>query len=150
MDCWTLRGILNLSRSLLLAAIRDLIKVVTPLSVQHIVVKILGHKAPFPGAQDFGLDESPQELFQGQAVVTEKAGHGHGRGGQDAHPARRLLPGHIAQQQVDGHGDPHGEQGAEKLPGGQAEENAFLVLADFFGNFDFHIEFHFLIDYNLL
>ncbi len=129
----------NLSRSLLLAAIRDLIKVVTPLSVQHIVVEILGHKAPLPGTQDFGLDEGPQELFQGQAVVTEKASHGHGRGGQDAHPARRFLSGHAAQQQVDGYSDPHSEQGAEKLPGGQAEENAFLVLAYFFGNFDFDV-----------
>ena len=126
-----------MSRSLLLAAIRDLIKVITPLSVQHIVVEILGHKAPLPGAQDFGLDESPQELFQGQAIVTEKAGHGHGRGGQDAHPARRFLPGHVAQQQRDGHGDPHGKQGAEELPGGQAEKDTFFVLAYFFWNFDF-------------
>ncbi len=67
----------------------------------------------------------------------EEARHGHRRGGQDAHPVRGFLPGHGAQQQVDGHGDPHGGQGAKELPGGQAEENAFLVLADFFGNFDF-------------
>ena len=127
----------NLSRSLLLAAIRALIKIITPLSVQHIVVEILGHKAPLPGAQDFRLDKSPNELLQGQAVIAEKARHGHGRGGQDAHPARGFLAQRGAQQQVGGHGDPHGEQGAEELPGGQTEENAFLVLAYFFGNFDF-------------
>jgi len=61
MDCWTLRGMVNLSCSLLLAAMRDLIKVVTPLSVQHIVVEILGGKAPLPGAQYLRLDEGPQE-----------------------------------------------------------------------------------------
>ena len=67
----------------------------------------------------------------------EEPGHGHGRGGQDAHPARGLLAQRGAQQQVGGHGDSDGKQGAEELPGGQAEENAFLMLAYFFGNFDF-------------
>lgn len=73
----------------------------------------------------------------GQAIVAEEPGHGHGRDSQDAHPARGLLAQHGTQQQVNAHGQSHREQGAEELPGGQAEENAFLVLAYFFGNFDF-------------
>ena len=67
----------------------------------------------------------------------EESCHGPGRGGQDAHPARGFLAQHRAQQQGGAHGQPYGEQGAEELPGGQAEENAFLMLAYFFGNFDF-------------
>lgn len=139
MDCWTLRGILNLSRSLLLAAASALIKVYGLLSVQHGVVEVLGDEAPPSGAKQLGLEEGPGELLQGQAVIAEEPGHGHGRGGQDADPACGLLAEYGTQAQVDGHGDPHGSHGAEELPGGETEEDGLLVLADFFGNFDFHI-----------
>ena len=76
-------------------------------------------------------------MLQSQAVVAEETSHHHGRGGQVAHPARGFLSGHGAQQQIDSHGDPCGGQGTEELPGGQTEENTLLVLAYFFGNFDF-------------
>ncbi len=128
-----------MSRSLLLAAERALIKVYGLLSVQHGVVEVLGNEAPPSGAKQLGFEESPGELLQGQAVVAEEPGHGHGRGGQDAEPARGLLAEYGAQAQVDGRGDPHGGHGAEELPGGEAEEDRLLVLADFLGNFDFYI-----------
>ena len=126
-----------MSRSLLLAAASALIKVYGLLSVQYCVVEVFGDKAPPSGAKQLGFEEGPGELLQGEAVVAEEPGHGHGRGGQDAEPARGLLAEYGAQAQVDGHGDPHGGHGAEELPGGEAEEDSLLVLADFFGNFNF-------------
>ena len=140
MDCWTLRGILNLSRSLLLAAASALIKVYGLLSVQHGVVEVLGDEPPPSGAKQLRLDEGPGELLQGQAVVAEEPSHGHGRGGQDAEPACGLLAEYGTQAQVHGNGDSHGGHGAEELPGGEAEKDRLLVLADFFGNFDFYID----------
>lgn len=83
-------------------------------------------------------------MLQGQAVVAEEPGHGHGRGGQDAEPACGFLADGGAEAEIDGDGDPHGDYSAEKLPGGEAEENAFLVLADFFGNFEFDVDVPFL------
>ena len=85
------------------------------------------------------FEEGPGKLLQGQAVVAEEARHGHRRGGQDAQPAGVFLANGRAQQQIDGNGDPHGNHGTEELPGGQAEKNAFLVLAYLFRNFDFDV-----------
>ena len=47
---WTLRGIVNGSRSLLLAAARDLIKVLRPFPLQQLIVEVLGGKAALLGA----------------------------------------------------------------------------------------------------
>ena len=76
-------------------------------------------------------------MLQGQAVVAEKARHGYRRGGQNAEPTCGFLADYRTKAQVDGHGDPHGNNDAEKLPGGQAEKDTFFVLADFFWDFDF-------------
>ena len=136
MDCWTLWGMKKASRSLLLAVRRDLIKVLPPFPAQEVVVEVFGGKGSAPSKEKFRLDHSPQKLLQGHAVVVEETGQGHGRGGQDAHPAGRLLPDDRPQAQVDAGGRSHGDHGAEELPGGQAEEDGLLVLADLFGNFD--------------
>lgn len=76
-------------------------------------------------------------MLQRQAVVNEKTRHGHRRGGQDAEPACDLLADGRTKAQVYGYGDSYGSDGAEELPGGEAKKDALLVLADFFGNFDF-------------
>lgn len=76
-------------------------------------------------------------MLQVQAVVVEESGHGHRCGGQDAEPACGLFANHGAKAQIDGHGDSHGNNGAEELPGREAKEDTLLVLADFLGNFDF-------------
>ena len=137
MLCWTLRGTFTFTRSLRLAAARDLIKVSTPLSVEALVVDILSDVPALPGVQDFAFDDSPQKLLKVHAVVAEKAGHGSRRSQHDAEPAGRFPPNHRAQKQVHACGDSHCENGAEELPGRQAEENALLVLPDFFRNFYF-------------
>ena len=66
----------------------------------------------------------------------EKTGQGYRGGGQDTHPAGRLLSDDRPQAQVDAGSCSHGNRGAEELPGGQAEEDGLLVLADLFWNFD--------------
>lgn len=128
-----------------MAAERALIKVDSLLSVQYGVVKVFRDEPPPSGAKQLGLEEGPGELLQCKAVVAEEPGHGHGRGGQDAEPARGLQAEYGAQ--VHGDGDPHGGYCAEELPGGEAEENGLLVLADFIGNFDFRIDISFCVNY---
>lgn len=107
--------------------------------MQHSVVEVLGDEPPSSGAKQFGFEEGPGKLLQGQAVVAEEPGHGYGCGGQDAEPACGLLAEYGTQAQVDGHGNPHGGHGAEELPGGETEKDRLLVLADFFGNLNFDI-----------
>lgn len=53
MDCWTLLGIKKLSRSLLFAARRDLIKILPPFPPQEVVVKVFGGKGTAPGKENF-------------------------------------------------------------------------------------------------
>ena len=124
------------SRSLLLAARRDLIKVLAPFPPQEVVVEVFGGKGPAPSKEKFRLDHSPQKLLQGHAVVVEETGQGYRGGGQDTHPACRLLADDRPQAQVEAGSQPHGGHSTKELPGGQAEEYRLLVLADFLGNFD--------------
>lgn len=136
--CWTLRGIMNFFFSLLLALIKDLIKIVTLLSAHEGVVEVVGFKVPAPGAEDFRIDNGPGELLQGHTVVGEKARHACRGRTEYAEPACGLLAENGAQPQVDTYGDQDGQGRAQKLPDGQAEEYRFLVAADFFRDFYFY------------
>lgn len=100
-------------------------------------MEISGNVFTLSGAEELRLDIGHDELFQRHAVVVKKARDGHGRGEQDADPACRLLTGEAGQDKVRCDGDPHGEDGADKLPPGQTEKDAFLVLAYLFRDFDF-------------
>ena len=91
-----------------------------------------------PGVQQFRADERQQELFKRHAVVREKAAHGEGERRQDAHPADVAGTHDIAQAKVHAHGNQHGQQGEDKLPQGQAEENALPIVPDFFVDADFY------------
>ena len=91
--------------------------------------------------QVFGLDDRPKELLKGHAVIGEEARHSSGRGQHDAQPACGFLSHHIAQEQVHPSGDADGEDRAEELTGRQAEEDALLVLPDFFRDFYLFYDF---------
>lgn len=41
---------------------------------------VAGDKTPWPGTEEFSLDEGQDELLKGQSVITEEAGHGYRRG----------------------------------------------------------------------
>ena len=131
----------NFSRSLLLADIRDLIKVLPSFPLGQLIVKVFGNKPALPGAKNFRLDKSPRKLFQCHAVVAEKARKGNGGGGEDAQPACRLLSDRGAEAKVHADGQPHAKGRTKKLTGRQAKKDRFLMLPHFFGNFDFDVDF---------
>ena len=142
MLCWTERGTFTFTRSLLLAAARVLIKVSTPLSVEAVIVKVFSDVLAISGKQELGLDDRPQELLKGHAVIVEKARHGSGRSQDDAEPACGFLADHVAQEKIRASGDADGKDRAEELTGRQTKENAFLVLPDLFRDFNFFDGFY--------
>ena len=89
------------------------------------------------GIQQLRADERQQELFKRHPVVCEKAAHGEGERCQDAHPADFAAAHDIAQTEIHAHGHQHSQQGEDKLPQGQTEEYAFLIVPDFFVDTDF-------------
>ena len=98
---------------------------------------VAGDIAPGTGAEKFGLDKGPDELFKGHSVIAEESGHGYRCCQKQAEPACGFFSYDLMQSEINTGGDANGQSGADKLPGGQTEENGFLVLADFFWNFDF-------------
>jgi hypothetical protein len=137
MLCWTERGTFTFTRSLLLAAARVLIKVSTPLSVEAVIAEVFSDIFAISGKQELSLDDRPKELLKGHAVVIKKARHGSGRSQDDTEPACSFLADHITQKQIRACGNADGKDRAEELTDRQAKENAFLVLPDLFGDFNF-------------
>ena len=126
----------------MLAAARVLIKVSTPLFVEAVIAEVFSDVFAISGKQELGLDNRPQELLKGHAVVIKKARHGSGRSQDDAEPACGFLADHVAQEQIRAGGDADGKDRAEELPGRQAKENTFLVLSDLFRDFNFFDGFY--------
>lgn len=98
---------------------------------------IAGDKAPRPGAEKFGLDKGPDELFKGHAVIAEESGHGYRGRQKQAEPARRFLSYDLVQSEISSSGNADGQNSTYELTGGQTEKDGLLVLADLFGDFDF-------------
>ena len=130
----------KVSCSLRLAVTRDLIKVQFLLSPPELIIEALGNELPWACAQKFRLHNSPQKLFQRQAVVAEEAGDRHRRSSQNADPAGSFFAEYIAQQEIKPSGNGDSTESAEELSGRQAEENSLLVLPNVFGNFDFDVD----------
>lgn len=128
----------NVSFSLLLAAKRDLIKIVTLLSAYKGVVEVVGFKPSAPGAENFGFNDSPDKLLKGHAVVSEKASHACRGCAEDAEPTCCFFAENGAKAQINTHGNQNGQGRAQELPNGQAEEYRFLVTAYFFRDFYFY------------
>ena len=85
---------------------------------------------PF-GIEQFRSDKGGYELFKGHAVVAEESAEGEGKRGKDAHRADLALADYAAQEKVYSDGHRHGEQREQALAQREAEEQAFVVLADF-------------------
>ena len=101
-------------------------------------IQVLRSKHQLSGVQQLRADDGEEELFKGHAVVGEKASQGEGEGGQDADPADLPAAHHAAQAEVQPHRHQHGQQGENELPQGQPEEQAFLIVPDFFVDADFY------------
>ena len=106
--------------------------------LHRLCVQIFRPEHQFSGIQQFGADDGEEELFKGHAVVSEKAAQGEGECRHDADPADLPAAHHIVQSEIQPHRHQDGQQGEQELPQGQAEEQAFLIVPDFFvdANFD--------------
>ena len=89
-------------------------------------------------AEDFRLEPRPKHLFGGHAVVGEKTTSRKRRGPQDAHPADFFGADIRLQGKVDANRYRHSQHRADKLPRVQPEKDIFVIVADFFRNFDFY------------
>ena len=114
-----------------------------PLLARESFIEIV-FRFPLAGActQKAGLDDLPCEFFKRHAVVLEKARYADGRGGEDAKPTRRLVSENVMQAEVDTEGRCDGKRAAYKLTQGEAEENTFLMTANFLVDLDFHVFLH--------
>ena len=101
-------------------------------------VEVLRPEHQFSGVQQLRADEGQNEAFKSHAVVGKKAAQGEGEGGQDADPADLPAAHHIAQAEIQPYRHQDGQQGEQELPQGQPEEQAFLVVPDFFVDADFY------------
>ena len=70
-------------------------------------------------------------------MVGEKAAGGKRRSTQDAHPADFLSADIRLQGKVDAHRHTDSQHRADKLPRVQPEKDIFVVVSDFFRNFNF-------------
>lgn len=106
--------------------------------VQGFCVEIFRPEYQLLRVEKFRADERQNEAFQGHAVVGKKAAEGEGERSQDADPADFSCSNDIPQAEVHSHGHHDGQQGEQELPQGQAEEQAFLVVPDFFVDTNFY------------
>ena len=72
-------------------------------------------------------------------MVFEKSAGRKGRGSKDAHPAHFLAADQRAQAEIDADCHAYGQQGTDKLPGGEPEKDGFLIVPDFLWYFYFYI-----------
>ena len=141
MASWTDRGRSKPSRSCFNAFCRVLIKSQCLLCARVFKgfgVQIVRFEHQLFGVQQFGADEGHEELLERHAVVGEKAAQGKGKRCQDADPADLAGANHAPQAEIHAHGHSYGQQGENELPQGQAEEQAFLIVPDFFVDADFY------------
>ena len=71
-------------------------------------------------------------MFKGHAVIAEESAEGKGKGGEDADHADLSLAHHAAQEKVRCYGHRDCQQRKQALAQREAEEQAFIVVADLF------------------
>ncbi len=104
-----------------------------------VIVKAVGFKHQLLRVQKFRLEPRPSQLFCCHPVVFEKAAGRKGRGSEDAHPAHFLAADQRAQAEIDADCHAYGQQGTDKLPGGEPEKDGLLIVPDFLWYFYFDI-----------
>ena len=103
------------------------------------IVKAVGFEHQLFGVQEFRLEPRPSQLFRCHAVVFEKSAGRKGRGSEDAHPAHFLAAHQRTQAEIDADCHAYGQQGTDKLPGGEPEKDGLLIVPDFLWYFYFDI-----------
>ena len=102
-------------------------------------VEAVGFEHHFFRVQKFRLKPRPCRLLGSHAMVFEKAAGRKGRGSEDAHPAHFLAADQWAQAEIDADCHAYGQQGTDKLPGGESEKDGLLIVPDFLWYFYFYI-----------
>ena len=107
-------------------------------SVLHgVKVEAVGFEHQLFWIQEFRLEPRPSQLFCCHPVVFEKSAGSEGRGSEDAHPAHFFAAHQWAQAEIDADCHAYGQQGADKLPGGEPEKDGLLIVSDFLWYFYF-------------
>lgn len=71
-------------------------------------------------------------MFKGHSVVAEKAAEGERKGGEDAHHADLPLADHVPQEKICRDSNDHRQQREQELTQREPEEQALVIVADFF------------------
>ena len=91
------------------------------------------------GYRNSDLNHAQAQLFRCHPVVFEKSAGCEGCGSEDAHPADFLAAHQRAQAEIDADCHAYGQQGTDKLPGGEPEKDGLLIVPDFLWYFYFDI-----------
>ena len=102
-------------------------------------VETVGFEHQFFRIQKFRLKPRPCCLFSSHAMIFEKSAGRKGGGSENAHPADFFAANQRAQTEIESNRHAYSQQGTDKLPGGEAEKNRFLIVPDFFWYFYFYI-----------
>lgn len=81
-------------------------------------MEVMRFKPSAPGAENFGLNDSPDKLLKSHAVVGEKASHACRGRAEDAQPTGSFFAEYGAKAQVYTHGNQDGEGRAKELTDG--------------------------------
>ena len=100
--------------------------------VQCFCVEVFRPEHQLLRVEEFRTNERQNKAFQRHAVVSKKAAEGEGKRSQDADPADLPAADDIPQAKVHGHSYHDGQQGEQELAQRQPEEQALLVVPDFF------------------
>ena len=96
------------------------------------------------GIQKFRAEHRTDKLFKGHAVVSEESAHGKGKCSKDTDPADLAVSHEISKSEIQEYRNDNRQPGEHKLPEGHAEEDCFLIISDFFVDFDFYyLHLHF-------
>ena len=106
--------------------------------LHRLCVQIFRPEHQLSGIQQLRADDGEEKPFKGHAVVSEKAAQGEGECRHDTDPADLSAAHHIMQAEIQPHRHQDGQQGKQELAQGEAEEQAFLIVPDFFVDTNFY------------
>jgi len=87
--------------------------------------------------EKLGLDIRLNKLFGGHAVVFHKAENRKRERGNDAQPTDGFRAEHVPEPEIHADRNAYRQYRKDELAQRQAHEDRFLIVADFFVDFDF-------------
>ncbi len=87
--------------------------------------------------EELGLDICPDKLFCSHAVVFHKAENRKWERSNDAQPTDGFRAEHVSESEIHADCNADRQHREDELAQRQAHEDRFLIVADFFVDFDF-------------